>query len=161
MELTVSISTIRPDVNQSVSGSARVLPPGYRKPKHGKGMLKNWVKGQSGRPPGVVATRYGETLALARAASPDAMRALIARLHDPDGRIVVVAANSILERAWGKVKEARPEEVKQAQIDLSALSGAELQVLMRLVESGRLRSAEPTDQPADPPIVIDAEPSAQ
>jgi hypothetical protein len=64
---------------------------------------------------------------------------LIERLHDPNGRIAVVAANSILERAFGKVRAARPEDQPKAQIDLSGLSSAELALLVRLVESGRLR----------------------
>ena len=56
-----------------------------------------------------------------------------------------MAANSILERAYGKVREQKPEEQQHAAIDLSALSNAELGLLMKLVESGRLRSApEPT-----------------
>ena len=96
---------------------------------------------------------------LARQHSLDAVRTLIERLSDPDGRIAVVAANAILERAWGKTKEMRPEEGQQAQIDLSSLSGAELALLMRLVDSGRLRSAEPTDQVGEPSPVIDAEPA--
>ncbi|HEX3401070.1 MAG TPA: hypothetical protein VHT74_12165 [Acetobacteraceae bacterium] len=68
------------------------------------------------------------------------MRTLIDRLRDSDGRIAVVAANSILERAYGKVKEMRPEDGRKADIDLSALSNAELALLMELVASGRLRA---------------------
>ena len=108
------------------------------KPKHGKGMLRPFKKGDPGRRQ-PIATRYTETLHLARAASPEAMQTLISRLHDPDGRIAVVAANSILERAWGRVKEQKPEEVRQQVIDLSKLSNEELALLMKLVESGRLQ----------------------
>jgi hypothetical protein len=102
---------------------------------------------------------HSETLHLARRHSPDAMRTLIRNLSHEDGRIAVVAANSLLERAWGKVREQKPEEQKQANIDLSTLSGSELALLVKLVDSGRLRCAEPetSDQP---PPVIDAEPSA-
>ena len=71
------------------------------------------------------------------AALLEAVQALIERLHDPDARIVV--ANSLLERAWGKVREQKPEDVQQAQIDLSTLSEAELAIMVKLVESGRLR----------------------
>lgn len=121
---------------------------GWIKPKHGQGFLRPFQPGNSGRPPNV-STRYTETLRLARAASPDAMQTLIARLADPDGRIAVVAANSILERAWGKVKEAKPEEQQQASIDLSQLRGPELALLLKLVESGRLVAAAP--DPGDVP----------
>jgi hypothetical protein len=94
--------------------------------------------GENARP-----SRYNETLALAREASPAAMQTLIERLHDADGRIAVVAANSILERAYGKVKERQPEHEEQTSIDLSTLSNSELALLVRLVESGRLRPAQP------------------
>jgi hypothetical protein len=77
------------------------------------------------------------------------MRTLIDCLDSPDPRTAVVAANSILERAWGKPREAKPEEVEQAHIDLTALTNAELALLVKLVESGRLRpvpDAEPTSE---------------
>jgi hypothetical protein len=89
---------------------------------------------------------------LAREASPEAIRVLIERLHDPDGRIAVVAANSILERAFGKVREARPEDEPKAAFDLSSLSDAELALLIKLVESGRLRSVS-SDPPGDGAVV--------
>jgi hypothetical protein len=47
-----------------------------------------------------------------------------------------VAANSILERGFGKPREQNPEELQQAQIDLSTLTSAELALLMKLVDSG-------------------------
>jgi hypothetical protein len=78
---------------------------------------------------------------LARQHSAEAMMTLVERMKDVDGRIAVVAANSILERAWGKAREMKPEEQEKAQIDLSTLSAAELKILLDLVQSGRLRSA--------------------
>lgn len=83
-----------------------------------------------------------ETLHLARKASPDAMRTLIKCLNDPDSRTAVVAANSILERAWGKPKESKPEEQEQARIDVTTLTDAELAVLLNMVLSERLRAAD-------------------
>lgn len=133
----------------SARTSARVpddeIPPGYRRPKHGTGLLRDWQKGE--RPPGAgTPTRYTETLKLARQHSAEALLTLVQRMKDPDGRIAVVAANSVLERAWGKAREMKPEEQAVAKIDLSALSGPELQLLMRLVESGRLKAApEPVE----------------
>jgi hypothetical protein len=100
-------------------------------------------------------SNYVETLHLARKSSPDAIRTLIRLLDDPDGRIAAVAANSVLERAWGKTKEMQPEEREAARLDLSALTDAELQLLLRLVQSDRFR-AVPTDEPtdaADPPTI--------
>src|SRR5262249_26475625 len=119
---------------------AKPLPPGWRRPKHGHGALKNFQPGNAGRPPNV-STKYSETLQIARRASPEAVQTLIQRMSDNDGRIAVVAANSILERAWGKPKEMRPEQDQKATIDLSTLSAGELKILLALVQSGRLRAA--------------------
>jgi hypothetical protein len=66
-------------------------------------------------------------------------------MKDPDGRVAVVAANSLLERAWGKTKEMKPEEPERVQIDLSTLTDEELALLTKLVLSGRLRNA-PVDE---------------
>lgn len=129
------------DVSEHASNRARDELPtaGWRKPSHGHGMLKNFQTGnQLG---GRRGTRFTETQKFAREHSMEALQALVERLHDPDGRIVVVAANSILERAWGRAREQKPEEQEQARIDLSKLSSAELGVLMGLVASGRLVAA--------------------
>jgi hypothetical protein len=136
-------------------GRVQTVPPGYRIPKHGGGMLKPFLAGNAGRPPNI-STRYSETLALARAHSPDAMQTLIQRLKDPDGRIAVVAANSILERAFGRVREAKPEDQAVEQhVDLTQLTAAELAILVKLADSGRLGTA-PIEAP--PQIEGSAEP---
>jgi hypothetical protein len=142
-----------PDATQRVPDRAPEVPPGFRRPSHGKGLLRNFPRGNAGRPPNT-STRYSETVALARAASPAAMKCLIERMSDSDGRIAVVAANSVLERAFGKTKEMKPEERVQASIDLSTLSDTELRVLVDLVLSGRLRDM-PRDEPDDAPPTID------
>jgi hypothetical protein len=111
-------------------------------------MLKPFEPGN--RLGGNKATRFIETQQYARQHSLEAMRTLVERLRDPDGRIAVVAANSLLERAWGKSREMKPEEERQAHIDLSSLKAEELAIMVRLVESGRLRSQE-DDQP--PPTI--------
>jgi hypothetical protein len=115
-------------------------------------MLKPWRKGETGRVSNV-ASRYTETQQYARQHSMEAVKTLVERLQDPDGRIAVVAANSILERAWGKVREMKPEEREQVSIDLSALSAAELKILLDLAQSGRLRSL-PSKEPDDAPPTI-------
>jgi hypothetical protein len=89
----------------SEQGSARVAEV-WRKPSHGHGMLKPWPKGVSGYQAGKP-TRYTETQQLARQHSLEAVQTLVERLRDPDGRI------SLLERAWGKVREAKPEETSR------------------------------------------------
>jgi hypothetical protein len=87
-------------------------------------------------------------LQAARKASPRALATLIRHLDHPDGRVAVTAASLILERAWGKPKEMRPEEEEQQSLDVSALTDLELRVLMQAIQSGRLRSVA-ADEPAD------------
>lgn len=140
------------DTEKPARNRARAPVPGedgWIKPKHGKGMLRPW---QPGNKLGVGArgTRYTETVALARSHSIEAVQTLAERLRDPDGRIAVVAANSLLERAWGKVREAKPEENTQASIDLSGLTAEELAIMVKLVQSGRLRAS---DEPAAPAVI--------
>jgi hypothetical protein len=127
---------------------------GFRKPSHGHGLLRNWQPGnQYG---GKRSSRYYETVQYAREHSMEALRALVERLYDPDGRIVVVAANSILERAFGRPKEQKPEEQEQVQLDLSSLTREELGVLFRLAQSGRLRSVPTGAASEGPQPEIDA-----
>jgi hypothetical protein len=125
-------------------------------PSHGHGRLKPWRKGETGRVSNV-ASRFVETQQLARQHSMEAIRTLVERMKDPDGRVAVVAANSILERAWGKVREQKPEEQQQVHIDLTTLSAVELAILVKLAESGRLRSV-PSDGSDDVAPVIEAAP---
>jgi hypothetical protein len=144
----------RPDTTNRAADRAR---EGWIKPKHGRGMLRPFQPGNSGRPKNT-STRYSETLQLARAASPDAMRCLIERLHDPDGRIAVMAASLILERSWGRVvREMKPDEREQVSIDLSALSAVELKILADLAQSGRLRSV-PSNESDDAAPTIEGKP---
>src|SRR5262245_35722897 len=82
-----------PIVDLSARRNAREAPQspgdGWIKPKHGKGMLRPWRKGETGRVSNT-ASRYTETQALARQHSLDAIRTLVERMRDPDGRIAVV-----------------------------------------------------------------------
>jgi hypothetical protein len=91
-----------------------------------------------------------ETLQAARKASPAAIATLVRHLDHPDGRVAVTAANLLLERAWGRPREQPAEERETAQeIDLSGLTDGELAVLVRLVQSGRLRPVPTGELPAD------------
>lgn len=83
---------------------------------------------------------YVETLRLARKHSPEAMMTLIRNLSHEDGRISTMSASLILERAFGKAREMKPEETEKTSIDLTTLTSAELALLVKLVESGRLRA---------------------
>jgi hypothetical protein len=145
----------RPDTTNRAADRAREVPEGWRRPSHGRGLLKPFPAGNSGRPPNV-SSRYSETLALARQHSPDAMKTLIARLNDVDGRIAVMSASIILERAFGKPREMRIDEEKH-HIDLSQLNAEEMRIMLALAQSGRLK-ALPGDGQGEAPPTIDAKP---
>jgi hypothetical protein len=63
--------------------------------------MAKWVKGQSGNPGG--RRKHDVTvLELAREASPRAMGRLIELIEHADPRTAISAANSVLDRAFGK-----------------------------------------------------------
>jgi hypothetical protein len=129
-------------------------PGKWRTPSHGRGLLKPFEAGN--KLGGRRGTVYTETQRLAREHSVDALMTLVERLNDRDGRVAIAAVIAILERAWGKVREARPEDEQPSpRIDLSVLTDTELQLLVRLVESDRWRPAS-TDGPFDTPQIIEA-----
>jgi len=86
--------------------------------------------GQSGNPSGrpkVIA----EVQALARKRTVKAIRALTKCLDDPDGRVVVAAANALLDRAWGK--PAQPLE-HSAEITTAAMMVDAVKALSRFAD---------------------------
>lgn len=64
-----------------------------------------WVKGQSGNPGGRPGVPQG-VRELAREKSVEAMRTLIRHLKDKNPRVAILAANAILDRAYGKPAQA-------------------------------------------------------
>ena len=57
----------------------------------------------------------------------------------------IVAAQALLDRAWGKPKEAQDDDQRQVSVDLSGATTAELQVLLALVQRGALRPVRDPD----------------
>jgi hypothetical protein len=136
-----AVPRVLPDTRKSVTGRARVAG------RNG-GVLTPFARGQ-GQVPGFNKPAYlKESLQLARRASPVAVRTLIKHLDHEDGRIAVVAAERLLERAWGRPREAPPEPQQEARLDVSALSREELAILTKLVLSGRLTSKPVDDDDA-------------
>ena len=104
---------------------------GYFVPRHGGGRLRPWKPGQSGNPGGL-SGRYGAVVHLAREVSPEIMRQLIEIATDSgeETRARIVAMTAILDRAFGKVKEARPGDgVPTITIDSETVSDAQLERL--------------------------------
>jgi hypothetical protein len=140
------MSTSRLDMKKTEPSPVRAREDGWLPGKNG-GQIRPFRKGEGQVPGFRKPSNYVETLHLARKSSPEAMRTLIRALQNPDQRVAVVAANSILERAWGKVKEAKEEPQPEAHVDLSQLTAAELAILAKLVDSGRLGGSETRSPP--------------
>lgn len=89
-------------------------------PTHGRGKLRPFQPGQSGNPTGA-STRFHEVRQLMRDASPAAAKRLIDLINSTDERVALVAAEKVLERAWGSPKQdtSAPEldPEKQARAD--------------------------------------------
>lgn len=107
-----------------------------------------WKPGQSGNPSGrpKLSQEEESAISLSREFSPDAVRALheiaIDRRLDPRAR--VVAANSLLDRAFGKPKETTETTVKHDRRDEASVL-AEL-VALGLVAGGQLDEGTADDK---------------
>jgi hypothetical protein len=126
----------------------RKLPPALA--------ANRWRPGQSGNPSGH-SGEYGEAMKLARQAAPGAVRRLIELaeldqldnqgiliplkdLPEADRRVVTVAANSLLDRAFGRPKAFDPsvdggQPLSQAALEAEKLTPAELNALEALAKA--------------------------
>ena len=128
------LGEVRPDVVvgghiEGIDGKVG-SPMGVPKRKLPSALAANvWKPGQSGNPTGHSGL-YGETVKLAREASPAAMRRLIELMSSEDERVASVASNSILDRAFGKPRDYDPLRDPEAKVpfrfDPSRLSPEEL-----------------------------------
>ena len=110
--------------------------------------------GQSGNPGGRTAT-FVECQRLARDASPDAMRRLIELMGSSDERIAVIAADKVLERAWSKPKEQRPDASGRRYSEMPADESR--REVERLIALGKEIIARETERVASLPQVIEGE----
>jgi hypothetical protein len=111
-----------------MSAPTRALPPAL--------VANRWQPGQSGNPSGHNG-EYGQAMKLARQAAPDAVRRLIELMDSEDERVAAVAANSILDRAFGKPK-AMEEGKSDMEMRLANMTREQrLQYLEELLEPMR------------------------
>src|SRR5689334_3898799 len=101
-----------------------------------------WPKGFCPNPGGK-GSLYHETQALARQAAPAAMRRLIELIDDPDPRVATIASNAVLDRAFGKPKEAKPEDQERAPpvLDTSKLTLEQKKMLLEVFRSAVVQEA--------------------
>jgi hypothetical protein len=124
----------------------KVLPPALA--------ANRWRPGQSGNPLGHSGA-YGEAMKIAQSYAPAAMHRLaelaelnqldgegnlvpLSDLPDADRRVIAVAANSILDRAFGKPKPAAEEKDNDMEARLKAMTREErLAYAWELLEGAR------------------------
>jgi hypothetical protein len=113
--------------SRSRARKRRALSPAF--------LARTWKPGESGNPSGHSGL-YGEAISLARQAAPDAVRRLIELMQSDDERCAAVACNSILDRAFGRVKQA--EDPPSEREELEAMTPEERRAEMqRLVDKAR------------------------
>jgi hypothetical protein len=90
--------------SRSGARNGKALSPGF--------LERQWKPGQSGNPSGQAA-EYGEVVRLARSLTMRAIERLGELMESEDERVVAVACNAILDRAFGKPREHHEREVDQ------------------------------------------------
>ncbi len=130
-------------------------------PSHGVGKLvAPFPPGVSGNPGGRP-TRFREVREICRNKSTAAAQALIRIVEDvdkdgrnvEDGRVVVVAAQTILTWAFGKPPDYDPNDDRRAlRIDTSVLTTAEKELLLSFMRRGLV-----TEAPAEAPTEIEGQ----
>ena len=105
-----------------------------------------WKPGQSGNPGGRPQA-LKDVRDLARAHTPKAIERLAAMLDHEDGRVVVAAATSLLDRAWGRPEQSVVADVSvTSSVDVEALRATLEARLARLV-AGQVVEALPAAEP--------------
>lgn len=117
--------------------------PTYIVPSHGRGLLKPVQKGQVLNPTGKSGV-YLQCQQLAREHSVEAVQRLVELMRSKDDdRVAFMAVSALLDRAWGKPKEMKPEETNtQTAVDLSKLSDEHKRLLLEMFRSGVLKAGE-------------------
>jgi hypothetical protein len=120
------------------------VPKRIHVPVHGKGVLHPFQPGQSGNPTGKGGL-YHEAQRICREASPQAARRMVELMNSDDERVALLAADKVLERAWGKAKEVSDEVMLDpAAAERAAQQRAEVISLLQ-----RMARAEPLSVESD------------
>lgn len=104
--------------------------PAHAMPVASGGYLLPWQPGKSGNPTGR-SRRFHEVTMLAQEKSVQAIEKLSVLMDCGDERVEIMAANAILDRAFGKPKEVKQDDSAQQRPDLSKLSPESLAALRR------------------------------
>jgi hypothetical protein len=126
---------IQPRLNAAqLEREKRTIPPALA--------AHSWRPGQSGNPGGRT-VEFADCQRLCREASAAAARRLIELMHSEDERVALMAADKVLERAWGRPKERDPatsleQRLMQMTPDERAAHALDLadRIERRLAEAG-------------------------
>jgi hypothetical protein len=132
-------------LNAAKAERAKTVPPAL--------VQHAFKPGESGNPGGRTAS-FAECQRLAREASPDAMRRLVELMESSDERVALMAADKVLERAWGKPKED-PDAGGKRYSQLPA--DERRREVERLIALGKEIIARETERVASLPQVIEGE----
>jgi hypothetical protein len=120
-------------------------------PSHGNGLLKPFQKGVSPNPTGKSGL-WAQVQSMCRVKSPEAVNKLVELMQCDDERVAMLAAQKVLEWAWGAPQPYKPgSDDGRMVLDLKSLSRAELTTLGNMVSRGAVRPAG-----ADDGVVVNA-----
>ena len=104
--------------------------------------LTPWVKGQSGNPSG----RPKGIAALAKEQAGKCVEVLTKALANPDDRVAIVAANSLLDRAYGKpIAMSADVTDKLNDLDDEQIMGAIAALRERIADTEPARGIDHTE----------------
>jgi hypothetical protein len=125
----------------SFQGGSKATPTGVHIPSHGHGYLRPVRPGEVRNPTGKGGL-WREAQRITREKSPEAARRLAELMDSSDERVALMAADKVLQWAWGKPPEFDPREDKPTSaIDVSVLSAAEQRMLLAWLRRGLVREA--------------------
>lgn len=106
--------------DSGVTGEATVLPPGHINGKNG-GLLRPWVKGETGNPSGMQGhDEYKRARMICAAHTVAAVTKQIELMSSEDERVAFMATEAILKRGIGAPRDHSNE--KPTRVDLTLLS---------------------------------------
>lgn len=129
-----------PDTTDRAEGNDGMIVP-----SHGNGKIKPFQKGVATNPTG----RNGlwvQVQQMCRTKSPEAVNKLVELMSCDDERVAMMAAQKVLEWAWGAPQPYKPGlDDGRMVLDLKSLSRAELTTLGNMVSRGAVRPAGADD----------------
>ena len=106
-------------------GTGRTLPAEF--------VAHQFKKGQSGNPNGNKGSTYGEVVQIARQFSEKAVRRLIELVDSDDERVAFMASQALLDRAYGKPREA-PQSLPAADPAAAERQSRARALMIRLLD---------------------------